>query len=115
MTNDGQKRPQPAPRLMLLALTSAALLWASFYPLNYGWLSWIALVPLLGLVRAQARPRRIYGAALVCGLAFFTSVLQWMRVADYRMYALWPALALYCSLYFPAAIFFLRYLNRRTR
>lgn len=114
MTNEGQKRPQPAPALLLLALTSAALLWACFYPLNYGWLGWIALVPLLGLVRAQARPRRIYGAALVGGLAFYIAILQWMRVADDRMYATWLALAFYCALYFPAAVFLLRYLHQRT-
>src|SRR5258707_14659400 len=108
-------RPQPAPALMRMAFASALLLWASFYPLNFGWLGWVALVPLLGLVKAPARPRRIYAAALVCGLTFFIAVLQWMRVADDRMYATWLALALYCALYFPVAIFLLRYLNQRTR
>src|SRR3954447_19120939 len=140
MTNEGRERPAPAPPLMWLSLASACLLWASFYPLNIGWLAWIALVPFLGLVRARVqsapvyiaapvfslglfvrlvrarlRPARVYGAALLCGLAFFVPVLQWMRVADYRMYATWLALALYCSLYFPAALFFLRFLNQRTR
>jgi apolipoprotein N-acyltransferase len=99
---------------MWFALASALLLWASYYPLNLGWLGWIALVPFLGLVAARARPRRIYGAALLCGLAFFVPVLQWMRVADNRMYATWLALAVYCALYFPVALFILRYLYKRT-
>jgi apolipoprotein N-acyltransferase len=99
---------------MMLALVSGALLWASFYPLNFGWLGWIALVPFLGLVKAEARPRRVYGAALLCGLAFFVPVLQWMRVGDKAMYGAWLALALYCSLYFPVALLCLRYLNQRT-
>jgi apolipoprotein N-acyltransferase len=37
-----------------------------------------------------------------------------MRVADYRMYATWAMLATYCSLYFPAAIYLLRKLDRGT-
>ncbi len=108
-------RARSTPSLMLLAMASGALLWASFYPLNWGWLGWVALVPLLGLVRARARPLRIYGAGLICGLAFFIPALQWMRAADDRMYFAWLPLAFYCSLYFPAAIFFLRYLYQRTR
>ena len=101
---------------MILALASGALLWASYYPLNWGWLAWVALVPLLGMVRAHARPTRSCMARLLfCGLVFFVLALQWMRVADDRMYALWLALALYCALYFPVAIFFLRFLARRTR
>ena len=136
-TSSGSARP--APRLMILALASGGLLWASFYPLNWGWLAWFALVPLLGMVRVDAPPTRrvgsprsrfrrfwglvhthapvfqLYGAVLFCGLVFFVPVLQWMRVADDRMYATWLALALYCALYFPVAIFFLRFLDRRTR
>src|SRR5438874_13304294 len=74
------------PRVLLPALASAALLWACYFPLAWGWLAWVALVPLLCLVRSDARPRRIYLAAWVGGLAFFWPVLQWMRVADFRMY-----------------------------
>jgi apolipoprotein N-acyltransferase len=104
---------RPRPKLVLLAVASGFMLWASFYPLNLGWLGWVALVPLLGLVRAQASAWRVYGAALLCGLVFFIPVLQWMRVADPMMYATWIALALYCALYFPAAIYLLRRLARR--
>ena len=154
--------PRTAPRLMILALASGAMLWASFYPINWGWLAWFALVPLLGMVRAHVRPLRrdefprgfrkllvlfhvcarplrrvrfpvsrirkllvlvraygplfrLYGAALLCGLVVFVPALQWMRVADDRMYITWLALSLYCALYFAAAIFILRFLNRRTR
>lgn len=103
------------PKLALLALASALLLWASFYPLNWGWLGWIALTPLLGVVRARAKGKRVYGAALLCGIAFFVPSLQWMRVADPRMYLTWWLLSFYCSLYFPAAVFLLRFLDRRTR
>ena len=100
---------------LLLAGVSGVLLWACFHPLNLGWLAWVALVPLLPLVRATGRPRLIYGSAWLAGLIFFVPALQWMRVADDRMYATWLLLALYCSLYFPVAIWLLRRLDVRTR
>src|SRR5205807_1535656 len=49
------------------------------------------------------------------GLAFFWSSLQWLRVADYRMYATWAGLAIYCSFYIPLAIYLVRKLEQRTR
>src|SRR5262245_48111715 len=66
----------PFPRLTA-ALMSAGLLWACFFPLAYSWLAWVALVPLLCLVRSKARTRNIYWSAYAGGLAFFWPVLQW--------------------------------------
>ncbi len=100
--------------LALPALASAGLLWMCYHPLSWGWLAWVALVPLLCLVRSERRPRAIYGAALTCGTLFFLASLQWMRVADGMMYATWIALGLYCGLYFPAAVLLTRVLERRT-
>lgn len=94
---------------------TAGLLWASFFPLAWGWMAWAALVPFLCLVRSQARARRIYWSAWAGGLAFFWPVLQWLRVGDYNMmYYSWGALATYCALYFPLAIFLTRQIDRRT-
>jgi apolipoprotein N-acyltransferase len=96
------------------AAFSGALLWMCFQPLAWGtYLGWVALVPFLVLVRSQARPRFVYSAAIVCGLAFFVPALQWMRVADRAMVAGWIGLALYCALYFPAALYGIRCLERR--
>ncbi len=103
----------PMPRL-LPALFSAGLLWLCYFPVAWGWLAWIALVPFLCLVRAEGRARNIYWSAWAGGLAFFWPVLQWMRVADYRMYGTWAMLATYCALYMPAAIYLLRKLDRGT-
>jgi apolipoprotein N-acyltransferase len=104
-----------ATRTVLAALLTGGLLWLSFFPVACGWLGWVALVPLLVLVRATGSARRTYLSAWLAGVTFFVPVLQWMRVADERMYYTWIALALYCSLYFPAAIGLLRCLDRRTR
>src|SRR6476469_9815282 len=102
-------------RVLLPALPAAALLYLAYFPVAWGWLGWVGLVPLLGLVRSKARPRRLYVAAFVVGLAFYVPILQWFRVADVRMYFAWIFLALYCALYFPAAIALVRFLESRTR
>jgi apolipoprotein N-acyltransferase len=101
------------PRL-LPALFSAGLLWLCYFPVAWGWLGFVALAPLLCLVRAEGRARNIYWSAWAGGLLFFWPVLQWMRVADFRMYFTWAMLATYCSLYFPAAIYLIRKLDRGT-
>jgi apolipoprotein N-acyltransferase len=105
----------PAPVIWLAPLLSAALLWLCFFPVACGWLAWVALVPWLCLVRAVGRPRRLYLAAWAGGLAFYWPVLQWMRVADPRMYFTWGALATYCAAYIPVVLFLVRWLDRRTR
>jgi apolipoprotein N-acyltransferase len=88
---------------------------ARFIPSDCGWLAWVALVPLLCLVRSGASKKRIFLCAWAGGLVFFVPVLQWMRVADLAMYATWLVLALYCALYVPAGVLLVRYLDRRTR
>jgi apolipoprotein N-acyltransferase len=98
-----------------LALASSGLLWLCYFPVAWGWLAWVALVPLLALVRCRARPGKVYLAAWCGGVAFFGPALQWLRVADERMYFTWVALALYCALYFPLGVYLVRRLDRGTR
>jgi len=108
-----QRRPSALP-LLLASLTTGGLLWLCYFPVNCGWLAWFALVPLLFLVRSTARPSLVYLCAYAGGLTFFGPALQWMRVADPRMIITWIFLALYCSIYFPLGLFFVRFLDRRT-
>jgi apolipoprotein N-acyltransferase len=100
---------------LLLSLATGGALWLCFFPVNAGWLAWVALVPLLVLVRSRSRPWVVYLSAWVGGLAFFCPALQWMRVADPRMYVAWYVLATYCALYFPLTLGIVRFLERRTR
>jgi apolipoprotein N-acyltransferase len=99
----------------LPALASGGLLWLCHFPVAWGWLGWIALVPFLSLVRSTAKARWVYLSAYAGGLAFFVPVLQWMRVADERMLYSWLVLALYCSLSFPLGLFFIRWIDHGTR
>jgi apolipoprotein N-acyltransferase len=107
-------RSLPWPHL-IPALATGALLYACYFPLAWGWLGWVALVPLLSLVRSDASKKRLFLCAWAGGLLFFWPVLQWMRVADLRMYATWALLATYCALYFPVAVLLVRALDRHTR
>ena len=96
------------------AMLSGVLLWACFQPLSLGsYFGWIALVPMLFLVRSKAPPRFLYDCAWVSGVVFFFPALQWLRSADLTMYASWALLTLYCSLYFPLALGLMRWLDRR--
>jgi apolipoprotein N-acyltransferase len=112
-----QPRMQTPLRLPCLvpALLTGALLWLCHFPAALGWLAWIALVPVLCLVRSGATAWRIYPSALVGALAFYGPALQWMRVADYRMYATWVGLTLYCALFFVLGIALVRRLDRHGR
>jgi apolipoprotein N-acyltransferase len=93
---------------------TAVLLWASYFPLNIGWLGWFALVPFLVLIRTPAPARRLYPVSFLGGLLFYLGSIQWMRVADYRMYATWIGLSIACALFFPVIVFLTRLLDRRT-
>jgi apolipoprotein N-acyltransferase len=96
------------------AFASSLLLSTAFFPLNWGPVAYIALVPFLSLVRAEGIGNaRRYLAAWLGGWAFFLLALKWIRVAHPMMELFaWPGISLYCSLYFPAALFLLRRLDR---
>jgi apolipoprotein N-acyltransferase len=86
-----------------MSFLSAALLWCSFTPVNASPLAWIALIPLLLLVRIEQRTRWMY-TAIYCGsLVGQLATLQWMRLGDPTMYVAWIALSLYVAMY--AAVF----------
>jgi apolipoprotein N-acyltransferase len=96
------------------AALSGVLLWMCYFPLALGaYFGWIAIVPFLVLVRSRLKPRFLYDCSWVCGMVFFFPALSWMRVADLRMHALWVMLTVYCSLYFPLALYLLRLLDSR--
>ena len=100
-------------RVFLPAILSGLLLWVAFFPLNLGPVAFVALVPFLSLIRAEGvGTKRRYFAAYLGGLAFFSMALGWIRVAHPAMALFaYPGLTLYCSLYFPFALFLLRRLD----
>lgn len=95
------------------AIASGLALFLCYHPVAWGFLGWVALAPMLVLVRTQVRPALVYGIAFLGGLCFFTPALSWMRVAHSSMAGAWLALSLYCALYVPLAIALIRFLDRR--
>ena len=93
------------------ALTSSLLLYLSFFPVAWGWMGWVAMTPILWVATSNASKQMKYMAFWVCGLCFFTPALQWMRLADPRMYITWLALSFYCSLFFPVSLYFLGFFD----
>lgn len=82
-----------------MSLLSAALLWCCFTPVNASPLAWIALVPLLLLVRIEDRTRWMYTAIYTGSLLGQLATFQWMRLGDPTMYIAWVALSLYVANY----------------
>jgi apolipoprotein N-acyltransferase len=101
--------------VFVLPMSSALLLYLCYFPVAWGALGWVALVPFLLLVRTSMGNFFRYTTAFAIGYAFYSPVLQWMRVADDRMYITWLALAAYCAIYFPLGLFLVRFMDRKTR
>lgn len=98
--------------LYVASAATGVMLYASFFPLNLGFLIWVALVPLFFLIRSDARPRHIYLAAFFGGLVFYVPAIHWMSVAHPAMIATWLLLSIVCSLYFPLGLYIIRRLDR---
>lgn len=91
----------PAAGAWGLSLLTGVLLLMSFPPLDWGPVAWLAIVPLVLLVRIPDRTKWMYRAVYVGGLTFTLIGFQWMRLASAPMYAAWVALAVYIAVYFP--------------
>ena len=62
--------------------------------MNWGWLGWVAWVPVGFLVRAERRPR-LYLAAWAGFVPYYLCILWWLSVANWFMTGAWLFLALY--------------------
>lgn len=81
----------------LLTAVSAVGLWASFPPLEWGVLIWVALVPLFYVLDQVRSWRAAFGWSYGVGFLFFCSVLQWIHFVTPPGLLL---LAAYLALYF---------------
>ncbi len=86
-------------RRILLALLSAALLWASFPPLGFAPAGWIALVPLL-MALDGTDPRTGVRLGAVFGTAFFAASASWLwRIFGPACIGLWAYEGLFGALF----------------
>ncbi len=85
---------------MVLSLLSGLLLWASFPPLGWWPLAWVAPVGWLMLVRTNPlRGRRPYLAIALTVFLHWLVLLQGIRLAHPALYLGWIALAAYMAVY----------------
>jgi apolipoprotein N-acyltransferase len=108
-------RPTRSRGVWITAGISGVLMWASFPPLDWGALGWIALVPLLLLVRPVERPRGTIVATYLCALISQVMILQWLRYGDPAMYLAIVALAFYLAFYVPVFVLLSRAAVHRFR
>jgi len=91
-------------RPMLLGLLSGLLLFASFPPLGFFPLAWVAAVPLLWLL--ARKPDEAAAPAFLAGVVFFIPGLEWIRHATLGgMIVLGLYLAIYVAAFALAAGF----------
>ncbi len=84
----------------VLSLLSGLLLWASFPPLGWWPLAWVAPVGWLMLVRPEPLPgRRPYVTLALTVFLHWLVLLQGIRLAHPALYLGWVALAAYMAVY----------------
>ncbi len=94
------------------ALLSGFGLSLAFEPVGAWWLAWLALVPLLILVRGPRKSTTAILAAWVGGLAFWLPSVHWVSSSHESAWIAWLALAVVLSFWWPIAIGFIRLLVR---
>ena len=104
IVESARSQPAGARGAWACSVATGVLLWASFTPLDFGWLAWVCLVPMLQLVRVERPTRFMYRALFLSGLAWAIVTLQWMRLGDVAMVPAWGALSFYMALYFPVFV-----------
>ncbi len=99
-----ENRPAGMRGALLLAIVAGVAMWASFPPLDFAPLAWLAPVPWLLLVRLKRPTRWMHAATYLGALCFTVPALQWMRYGDPLMYFAWILLAVYVAAYVPVFI-----------
>ena len=81
---------------LLLALAAGGIAYCAFPPVDFGWLSFVALVPLFLALRG-ARGRAGFLVGLVFGLAFLAPLVWWISLFGYLA---WGTLVVVEALFF---------------
>lgn len=91
---------------ILGSVLSALVLWLAFPPVDWGWLGWIALVPLMLALRSLSHPRQGCLIGLVWGACFYGILLWWMQQFVHRWTgSFWLGLAAWGALVLSQTLF----------
>jgi apolipoprotein N-acyltransferase len=94
-------RAQIARHALMAGLASGLLLWASFPPVEWSALAWVALVPLFWLVTVSEIRLKAYLGAWLGGLVFWLLALQWLTLLDIGGLTGWIVMSLLFSFWWP--------------
>lgn len=81
------------------SIFSGVLLVLTFPSHNFGWLAWVALVPLLVSISGM-RPRSGFFMSYLCGFVFFPGIFNWILQIPKYTYLHHVILAFYLGAYF---------------
>jgi apolipoprotein N-acyltransferase len=87
---------------LVSSLASGLALWCAFPPADWGWLAWVALIPLFRMIVRPGSRRALYGGAWAGGLAFWLLAIQWVRLSDPGAWLGWLTMGVTLSLSWPA-------------
>ncbi len=107
--------PKPSAPPVVPALASGLLLFFAFPPADRGYLAWVALVPLLTLVRRDGPRLPIYLGAWAGGLLFWLLSVIWIWELHPTAWVAWLALAAYQSVFWVLFLALTRLMVRRLR
>lgn len=100
--------------VILPAFLSVTGLWLAQPPLEFWWLGFVVLVPLIHLIALKPRfSRRDYFNILLGFSAYWLISLQGLRHAHPLMHGPWLMLGVYLAVYQTAFVGFARYLSHR--
>lgn len=85
----------------VLSVGTLLMFWLSFTPVELSFLAWIALVPMIQLIRLRSLPAHCYKILFGTGFVWAAITLQWMRLGHWTMHGAVAALSFYVALYFP--------------
>lgn len=93
-----------------LPFLSALLLWLSFPPVDWGFLGWVALVPLIVYALTEPKRWRAFLIGWAAGFAFHTAAFWWVGHTSPVLGPL--GLGLYKGLYWAAFVLLVRWASR---
>jgi apolipoprotein N-acyltransferase len=112
--NDTNSNVLRRPRIVLPALSCIALMWLAQPPLQWWWLGFVAVVPLIYLISMQPRfNKRDYFKLWIVLSIYWLVSLQGLRHAHPLMHGPWLALGGYLAIYQVLFVAFSRYLYHR--
>ena len=112
--NDTNSNILRRPRIILPSLSCIALLWLAQPPLQWWWLGFVSLVPLIYLISLQPRfNKRDYLKLWIALSIYWLVSLQGLRHAHPLMHGPWLALGGYLAIYQVLFVACSRYLYHR--